>query len=307
MGLKKALLKLVDLIMISRGTFLTYHKRPVKSSSITKGLNEYSSDNIAIVLQGPVIKRYDFTLETIKLYIKRYPKAYIILSTWVDDWEIINKKFDSKQTYVCLSEKPEISGRGNINMQRISTLAGIKKAKELGCQYVLKTRTDQRIYGENVLALFIKLIQMFPISKKLFPNTRLITTNLCTFKNRLYNICDMLMFGYIDDVYNYYNAPEVENLPKGYEYDESDVIGYAKARPGEIHFTISYLERCGHNIKWTIEDSNEIRYNYFVIIDNEIIELYWPKYDYKEFKFKSYDKDYSLIKSSFSEWLINQK
>ena len=204
------------------------------------------------------------------------------------------------------SEKP-VPGRGNVNMQKVSTLAGINKAKELGCKYLLKTRTDQRIYGDEIIAFCKKMFNKYPVRGYINANGRLITTSTGTFKSRLYNICDMFLFGHIDDVEKFFDAPSVDNLPKDYKYDESNPVEYAKSRPGEIHFTVNYLEKVGHKIKWDFEDSELVRNNYFIIVDNSSLDILWPKYDHREYRWKSYDKDYYLQQCSFSEWMAAQE
>lgn len=289
------------------GVYWTYWIRPIKQKNITRSNDCYSDESVAIVLQGPIIIENDFTYETLCLYRKKFPRCRLIVSTWDDtDTSVINRIKTVDGVQVITSTKP-IPGRGNINMQKVSTLAGIQCAADMGCKYLLKTRTDHRIYGDETIAFCIKLLEKFPAKGNINARGRLITTNMGTFKSRLYNICDMFIFGYLDDVYRYFNAPTVDNLPDGFRYDESDMVEYAKARPGEIHFTVNYLEQSGHNITWTIEDSDYIRNNYFIVVDNSSLDILWPKYDHKEYRWKSYDKDFNLQQCSFSEWVSNQE
>lgn len=285
--------------------YWTYTIRPAMSNEVSKGNKSFSDPSTAIMLQGPIVYKRNFTVETVKLYAKRYPECKIIVSTWKEEKEI-NELEKIENVYVCFSDKP-VPGRGNVNMQKVSTLAGIKKAKELGCKYFLKTRTDQRIYGSEIISFCIKLLAFFPIKGNTNASGRLITTSTGTFKSRLYNICDMFLFGHIEDVERFFDAPSVENLPSGYKYDESKPIEYAKSRPGEIHFTVNYLEKIGHNIKWNFEDSDFVRNHYFIVVDNSTLDILWPKYDHKEYRWKSYDKNFYLQQCSFSEWMAGQE
>lgn len=285
--------------------YWSYTTRPMYSKTITRGTNGYSDASVAVVLQGPIINKNNFTYETLKLYVRRYPNCKLIVSTWKGS-DSYNEFEKLKNVYVCLSDKP-VPGRGNINMQKVSTLAGIEKAKELGCNYVLKTRTDHRIYGEEVIKFCLKMIERFPVKGDIKAKSRLITISTGTFKSRLYNICDMFLFGHIEDIEQFFNAPTVGNLPVGFKYDESDVVEYAKSRPGEIHFTVNYLEKCGHEVLWTKEDSDFVRNNYFIVIDNSTLDILWPKYDHKEYRWKSYDEKFYLQQCTFTEWMSNQE
>lgn len=297
-----SILKIFEAIF---GSYWTYTTRPDVSNGVSRGNNSFSDPSIAIMLQGPILYKRDFTVETVKLYVKRYHNCKIIVSTWKDDKDV--KELERlENVYVCVSEKP-VPGRGNINMQKVSTLAGINKAKELGCKYFLKTRTDQRIYGIDIISFCVKLLEKFPVKGNIKAKGRLITTSTGTFKSRLYNICDMFLFGYIEDVELFFDAPTVDNLPVGYKYDEGNLVEYAKSRPGEIHFTVNYLEKLGHEIKWTIQDSDYIRNNYFIVVDNSTLDILWPKYDHQEYRWKSYDKDFYLQQCSFSEWMSSQE
>src|SRR6185503_18530873 len=115
-------------------------------------------------------------------------------------------KIRNEGAMVVLSDKPEYAGYSNINNQIKSSIAGIFKAKELGVKYVMKTRTDQRIYGLNVVDYFINLIRIFPLKNINVQKERLIVPSLNTYLFRIYGISDMTMFGDIDDMILYWNA-----------------------------------------------------------------------------------------------------
>lgn len=301
---QKIIYKILEKIEQAMNVYWMYSLRPMNSIQISRGLDAFSDSSVAIVLQGPIIYKNNFTYETVKLYLKKYPHCKIIVSTWVDQEKV--KWFeDEENVYFCYSEKPN-PGRENINMQKTSTVAGIQKAKSLGCSYVLKTRTDQRIYGEEVIGCCLKMIKKYPVNGNVKARGRLITSSIGTFKNRLYNICDMYLFGYIEDMEKYFDVPAVENLPSDFTYRGLNAIEYSKLEPGEIYFAVNYLRSIGHYIKWTVEDSDYARNNYFIVMDNSSLDILWPKYDHKEFRWKSYDANYYLQQCSFSEWMSCQ-
>ena len=45
-------------------------------------IQDNDGSKVAIVVQGPVIIKNDFTFETLKLYVNIFPNEIIVLSTW---------------------------------------------------------------------------------------------------------------------------------------------------------------------------------------------------------------------------------
>ena len=88
---------------------------------------------IACVIQGNIRPGFAEILQVIKNGVD-----LIILSTWKEE----AAKLTAGDYEVILNEKPANPGISNRNMQRVSTAAGVKFAKELGCTHVLKWRTD---------------------------------------------------------------------------------------------------------------------------------------------------------------------
>ena len=101
---------------------------------------------------------------------------------------------------------PSYSGYKNINLQSVSSKNAILLAKKLGCKYVLKTRSDIRIYSSDFKDYLIDLIKFYKINRSinLRQKERIITTSF-TLRYRLYGISDMILFGNINDLYNYFN------------------------------------------------------------------------------------------------------
>jgi len=75
-------------------------------------------------------------------------------------------KFTDENINVVLSKKPDYPGVSNVNFQIVSSSTGIVKAKELGAEYCLKTRTDQRMYAPNIKEFLINLLKTFPVNKE---------------------------------------------------------------------------------------------------------------------------------------------
>lgn len=56
------------------------------------------------------------------------------------------------------SERPADPGSGNLNLQLTSTRAGTETARDLGAEYVLKARSDQRLYAPQSLPFLHSLL-----------------------------------------------------------------------------------------------------------------------------------------------------
>ena len=67
----------------------------------------YENCNTAIIMQGPLVKENDYTVETVKLYDKIYPGSKIIVSTWEnEDLSIINELLALSNCTVLLNKYP---------------------------------------------------------------------------------------------------------------------------------------------------------------------------------------------------------
>lgn len=287
--------------------FNTYWKRPKSSQSVKYLTESCSSKQVGIVLQGPLLLKDNFTLETVKLYKKLYSNCPVIVSTWKGEDTNTLKKIKQNGALVVLSDYPKVQGHERVNYQKYSSLAGIRMAKKLGCKYVLKSRTDQRIYGNNVMQYFKDLVDYFPVKISTKANKRIICCSLSTIKNRLYNISDMLLFGDIGDMELYFDPDDAKNTESGLKlYNEKkEQVRWAQTRPGEIFFSTNYIENCGHKLKWTYEDSDYYRNQLFIVVDAEAIDLFWPKYTRREYMWRSYTGE-PFETVGFKDWFIDQ-
>ena len=158
-------------------------------------------------MQGPIIEKNQFTLETIKLYQRNFPKAKIILSTWESERKKI-KNVESAD-FKILFEVPKYQNIGykSTNLQILSTQNGLNYLKHKEYNYILKTRTDQRYSNPEMLIFLKSLLKNFPINnpKVLKQEQRLIGLSFNTFLYRLYGLSDMFLFGTTNDVFN--NCP----------------------------------------------------------------------------------------------------
>jgi hypothetical protein len=289
----------------SQRMYFTCHLRPIFTEGIeTLPDNFYTFSNIAIIIQGPIIKENDFTFESVRLYKKIFHKSKIILSTWNDEDRSYLEKFKNEDIFVVLNNKPTNSGISNVNYQVISSHSGIQKAQELDCLYSLKTRSDQRIYAPNTEAVLLSILKSFPLKQPSIHQVgRIVAISLNTYKYRLYSVSDMFLFGYTSDLDKFWNPPldEREKVP----LDWLKITENAeKSLFPEAYLVTNYLTKIGRTPAWTISDSWNVYSEIFCIVDKEIFDLYWPKYQ-KELEYREISYDFIRTNKlfNFADWL----
>ncbi len=288
----------------SNDSFASYHLRPYYAKDYNKWNDPLikALPKMAIVIQGPLLKEKKFTLETIKIYKKNYPDDIIILSTWEGEDPAYLIEIKKEGVELLLNKKPNTPGLSNRNLQIYSTLQGLKRAKELGYEYAIKTRTDQRFYAENTKEYLFNLLKTFPLSSAI--NTqkeRLVCASLNTFKYRRYGISDMFTFGHMADLLLLWDIDLQDNSSPS--HDEA-IINQHFISPVESFITTSFLKKISINYNWELNDSWKIFAEHFIVINKEDIDFYWPKYNKEqEYRKLLYDNIYHLQELSFREWI----
>lgn len=145
---------------------------------------------IGCVIQGDIRRGTD-------LLLKELPNKFdfVVLSTWVDD----ESKVPPGNYSLVLNSKPTVGGLTNRNYQRLSTARGIQSAKEAGCDYVLKWRTD-------MLPTKLDIKQLLSWTNYKIPNglkSRLVMPafrNLSVNPDWFSSIPDLFAFGHIEEM-----------------------------------------------------------------------------------------------------------
>src|SRR3989338_3462959 len=103
---------LLSLIERKRGNFITLHERPmyIKNLRLLPPESDTKLPATAVVIQGPILKVNDFTLETVRLYKRNFDQSFIIVSTWDDEDQQYLKKIKDAGAIVVTSAKPENCG-----------------------------------------------------------------------------------------------------------------------------------------------------------------------------------------------------
>jgi hypothetical protein len=302
--IKKIYLKFISFsfFLLSRITpfFYTFHIRPKKKINMPE-LRTYYKFKIGIVIQGK-INNFKYTFDTIKFYLENFSNVAIILSTWKDlSIEQINL-IKNLKVYIIENIEPINKKNwlgGNLNAQIISTKEGIKLAKNIGCDYVLKTRVDQRIYSNNIFHHLINLLEVFPVKNiyKVFLKQRIITINFDAPLFECYRISDMLQFGQSSDLLNFWDVDLfVENDLKNISLIKKNIFTHS-------YLTMKFLKKNNINCKWSMLDSFRILSELFCIVDKEFFDLHWNKYDCREYRWKSYKNPRQTFEINFYFWL----
>jgi hypothetical protein len=305
----KVLLLSFFMKMFNSNHFIKIIQRPKRLNLKVHPFSYIPNKNIlstAIILQGPIIYKDNFTLESLKLYRSFYPEAIIVLSTWngvnVNFINLISKI----NIHLIESTPPPMPGPFNINLQLVSTFNAIKYIEKYKVDYILKTRTDQRFYNINTLNYLHNLVINYSLTdKKHNQQSRIITCSMNTFKFRMYGVSDMFLFGTLSDIKKYFsvNLDLRENM--FYKpLNKLTLREYANYNLCEIYLATNYLKLIGEELSWTLSDSFLKLKNHFCIIDQNSIDLYWEKYSMLEYRFKIY-KDINLMEElTFNDWLL---
>jgi hypothetical protein len=297
--------------VLSRRFYINYYVHPRYRNNLLKSalLNSRSlkGAQVAIVIQGGIEPKKNFTLETLRIYKKLFPNVEIILSTWPDMTDLA-EEITRIGIHLVINDPPQTSGRANINYQIVSTKAGIKKARELQVVYVLKTRTDQRINHPSMLDYFCTLLDCFPLESKDNGKLRgrIVGVSKGTFKYRIFGLSDMLQFGYLEDVERYWNIdlepPHVNREPSAPALVWRDQ--YDNPVP-EVKLFQSFLKNLGVKMEPTLRGTAQAYSRFFVVVSHRDIDLYWDKYSnnldwHRDFV----DERYEL---EFLDWLMLYK
>jgi hypothetical protein len=284
--------------------FKAYKKNNINNSNNSNNYYERVNTKICLLMQGPLIEIDNFTYETLKFYKSFNHNTIIIFSTWVNQKiELINN-IKKLGIHVIENKLPENKGILNVNLQIISTNKGLELAHLFNCEYVLKTRSDQRIYEyTNLYSYLLSILNLHPIDNNELKN-RLIISSLNTFQNRLYGVSDMFMFGRLCDMNKFWNIPLQENKILPNDVKNETFISY---NIGEGAFVMNFFNATNFKPKWNKIDSGHFFSKYFYILNKEDISLFWLKYKRHD-GFNYYNNNSkSLFFSRYntSKWIVN--
>ena len=287
--------------------FLTLHRRAksgatVPWSVLTPPVPRGTTQNCALVLQGPLRHEDAFTLESVRYYTQTMPGCLLIVSTWESEPAEALDALRSLGAVVVVSKQPSVGGAMNVNRQAKSALAGIVRARELGVEWVTKSRCDQRLCNPNVMPALRDLAAAFPLEDAGSQRARLIGTSLNTSRYCPFHFSDQFMFGHIADMERYWSFPE-DPRDGPVKLDNMTVRQMLEVTP-EALLARSYLQRSGWACETSLAAWWRVLAERFLIIDRELPDIYWPKYfPRRERHYECYEEILGWTQMRFSDWL----
>ena len=302
----------------TKNSLISHAIRPIDSEKyeVTPRIASTDERLTAVVIQGPLQPRDNFTLETVKIYKKIYPLSPIIVSTWNSESKKSLNELERAGAVLVVEKKPIDSGWGNIELQVISTASGLRYARDLGCKHVAKTRTDWRMYRPSALQCLNSLLELYPPADIGKQEHRIVASSMATLKHRIYGLTDIFQYGTVIDMMKYWENLDPDTQGK-FQITQVPQIINGTPLVAEIYLCARYLEAIGVNLEFTLNQWWESLKNNFIVIDDAMIDGVWNKYD-KTFE-NRFTRSYTLrgplaidhfdwlrlLKSDVSDWLDN--
>lgn len=206
-------------------------------------------------------------------YIQKHKEIWkdhnVIFSTWKG-----NENYFDENDIVIFNEFPSDPGPANVNLQLITTINGLKKAKELGFKKVLKIRSD--LIPTDVT----KFLNLLNFEKLNF---------LCWHGHEVYPDCP----GYLVD---YLMAGEIEEMIKLWSFNHIFCL------VPEVMLTWSYIENCNIDIEYflhTLTEDNDL----FWLKNNIFLSSYRNKIQNDQFKKYDFNLNKNFLKQKYLNFL----
>lgn len=256
------------------------------------------------VIQGNVRYGFDEVLAAMKHHFE-----CVVLSTWKSE----KSKVPQGKFELILNDHPPNNGISNRNLQRISTIAGLKCAESLGCEYVLKWRTDMlptSLDCDELLRIVNYKVPADVPSRVMMSAFR----NLSIYPDWFSSFPDLYAFGHIDMIKLLWNHGEFDfslpfNIPPAMLAQEDieltedhrlllqkqDVTDCYNAH-AELYafFKDGLQEYLGRRI-----EHSEIARDYLYPMNHERLKICWFRAD-KKLKFRS------IGQVSYIPWLTEK-
>ena len=273
-------------IDLTKDNYLSFHLRPKSSDDFFLESTCEVSQKIAIIIQGPIQDKLEFLKETLSIYKKIFKNSIIIISTWKSENQEKINLLKNTNTHIIYSDEPTKESIHNVDKQIISTNLGLKLALKLGAKYSLKTRADIRLNKNNLETFLLSLLKTFPVKNNGLIKSRIIVPSLVTYKFRIFSLSDIVMFGDTNDLLIYFKNEKYEEGLREFGLNEKNILINDTPLIPEIFLCSRYLKKIEGNINWSLDSWWKSLKDYFCIIDNSSLDLFWYKYNWK-FEYRS--------------------
>ena len=287
----------------TRDNYLSYHLRPKNSKDFKLESTCSIKEKFAVIIQGPIQDKFSFLKNTLDIYKRIFKNSIIIISTWKNENIDLINSLKNNTTFILFNEEPKKS-QSNINHQVISTNKALEFAYEKGAKYALKTRADIRVGKNNLESFLISLLKTFPVKKNDLISSRIIVSSNNTFKYRIYSLSDIVMFGETADLLKYFDKETFVDGLKKFDLDENNLLKNETPVVAEIFLCSRFLYKLESDMSWNLDSWWKSLKDYFCIIDNSSLDLFWNKYDWEyEYRYiRTYSDKFSRA-MDFQDWL----
>lgn len=267
--------------------FVSFNFRPkLASDFLSREVKSPHAGEFAIIMQGPLVLKDHFTLETVRLYGKLFPGVSVIISTWdTEDQDYVSILKMEPNCEVILNPMPCHSGFMNGNYQMCSTVAGIKRAKEMGKTFVFKTRCDYRFTKRGLLEYMRQLLMDYPCGCTLTKQKYRIvmTSGRHDDMFRPFYVGDQFNFGFIDDMLNFWDHPMAEvdcTLDDFDKIRKREHYSWKKEREYCSILTKRFVKKMsGEELEISVENYWNFARDYLIFLSAKDADAFWCKYD----------------------------
>ena len=232
-----------------------------------------------IIVQGPIVPGK--TLEICSYYSKDHPETKVVLSSWDDEDVKAFAEIKAKNFSIVLSKKPDVSGVANVNLQIVSSSAGIKELAEYGCTHILKTRTDTLLSNQNLINYLEHRLGQGSYNSLLF-------SSFNSFLFRLYSPSDQVVYGSVENLTHYFDKPF--DLPQ----DSSQFA--------EKLLFINYLRQFDFDCQENLKQSLVALRDFAVIADHHHLGQIWNKGSYSSLAYRWRGTSFPNKMSQIESW-----
>lgn len=263
-----------------------------------------------IVMQGGI---WPETIKTANYYLECDAVSQVIISVFKDQ-PIFEPLDPDSRIRIITSDPPVNPGQGNINMQIVTSLAGVQACNSLT---VMKTRTDQRIDHGSLRKMLVgfslvykyKNLKFFPGS--IYPLNYIFVLGL---QRRFpFQTQDHVFLGFKRDLLNLFSCPLNEDPVTGYyqkpewgDHKQMDQgLDFTKHLRMPIWLSGHYFARFDPRIYYYLENYQEYLCDgaprqaeafevYFELIDKVFrpfprVKIWWDKYGH-EYPYSMYEE-----------------
>ena len=278
-----------------------------ETDRIKKQVHLETFSDVVILLQGPIPDDVDQLLHTIRTYLDLYLNLEIVISTWSDKnlhnflSVVSNLPEKYKESiHILGSDKPEYPGIANINLQIYSTRRGLDHIANMNKKYVLKSRTDQELLNCNAISILRYEWKKF--NTKIYEKEKIVIASRNTFLFRPYSYSDMLQFGTIKTLSEFWDVPLDQRKQEGALGAVKTPMEWSKQNLAEVYLVRHYLKKNDFNPHFNFLSHLEALSKYFIVVDSETLGFYWSKYSYNVGPWKQLGFPYPTYEISAYDW-----